>query len=180
MADMNIATKNIGRTKRQSTKVDLTAMVDLGFLLITFFMLATTMFEPKIIEVLKPEKNTTITQDVMASKTLTLMLAENNKVYWYHGLADEDNINFRLDSCGYDINGLRSVIMNRQKEVEVKHKDKSQMFVIIKPLKGSALQNIVDVFDEISICNVKRYAIADEYDDTDFKVATQLGIDLTK
>jgi len=91
MAEMNVPEsgakkgKKKARSKKMSTRVDLTAMVDLGFLLITFFMLATTFNKPKTMEIVKPAKDDD-KKDVPVikmSKTVSFLLGNNDKVYWY-------------------------------------------------------------------------------------------------
>src|SRR6478672_1071476 len=78
------------RTKKQSTKVDLTAMVDLAFLLITFFMLTTSLSKPLAMDIAKPdkdEKNKDNKLELRASQTMTILLGKNDKVAWYMGEA---------------------------------------------------------------------------------------------
>ena len=92
MAEMNVPAgggkkgHKKARSKKMSTRVDLTAMVDLGFLLITFFMLATTFNKPKTMEINKPAKDDDKKIEeppIKMSKTVSFMLGNNDKVYWY-------------------------------------------------------------------------------------------------
>lgn len=190
MAEMDVSSKGGGKhgggkkSKKQSTRVDLTAMVDLGFLLITFFMLATTMNKPKTMEVNKPEKleddEKVKEPPIKMSKTLTLMLGENDKAYWYVSPDEIDaNTALELDSVDYGPNGLRKIVKRRLREVKEQWGDdkdgNSQLFVMIKPLPGSKLKNTVDVLDEMTISNVKRYAILEPNDPIDSLVALQVG-----
>lgn len=111
MAEMNTSESGAkkghkkARSKKMSTRVDLTAMVDLGFLLITFFMLATTFNKPKTMEVNKPAKDDDKKVEeppIKMSKTLTLMLGNNDKVYWYVSPDEIDaNTQLTLDSVDY-------------------------------------------------------------------------------
>ncbi len=188
MAEMDTSSKGGGkhggtRAKKQSTRVDLTAMVDLGFLLITFFMLATTMNKPKTMEVNKPDKNEDEKKDepkIKMSKTLTLMLGSTDKAYWYVSPDEIDaKTELTLDSVDYGPNGLRKIIKRRQKEVlEQWGLDKdgiNPLFVMIKPLPGSKLKNTVDALDEMTISGVKRYAILEPTDPIDSLVAIRVG-----
>ncbi len=186
MAEMNVAgggghkkgAKKV-RGKKMSTRVDLTAMVDLGFLLITFFMLATTMNKPKTMEVNKPAKEDVDKKDeppIKMSKTATLMLGSNDKVYAYVSPDEIDvNTQLTLDSLDYSPSGLRKYIEKRQKEVGEQWGDPEQLFVMIKPLPGSNVKNIVDVLDEMTITDVKRYAILAPNDPIDSLVAVMIG-----
>lgn len=187
MAEMNVAgggghkkgSKKV-RTKKMSTRVDLTAMVDLGFLLITFFMLATTMNKPKTMEVNKPAKEDKEDKDkeppIKMSKTATLMLGARNKCYAYVSPDEIDlDTQLELDSLDYSPTGLRKFIQRRQKEVQEQWGDKDQLFVMIKPLPGSTVKNIVDVLDEMTISDVKRYAILEPNDPIDSLVAVITG-----
>ena len=167
------------RTKKMSTRVDLTAMVDLGFLLITFFMLATTMNKPKTMEVNKPakdEKEDKPEPPIKMSKTATLMLGARNKCYAYVSPDEIDaSTEITLDSLDYSPTGLRKFIQRRQKEVQEQWGDKDMLFVIIKPLPGSNVKNIVDVLDEMTINDVKRYAILEPNDPIDSLIALRTG-----
>ncbi len=168
------------RTKKLSTRVDLTAMVDLAFLLLTFFMLATTMNKPKTMEVNKPAKEDDIKKEeeppIKMSKTATLMLGDNNKVYSYVSPDEIDpNTELQLDSLDYSPQGLRSFIQRRQSEVQEMWGNKDDLFVMIKPLPGSTVKNIVDVLDEMTISDVKRYAILEPNDPIDSLVAITIG-----
>lgn len=187
MAEMNVAgggghkkgAKKV-RTKKMSTRVDLTAMVDLGFLLITFFMLATTMNKPKTMEVNKPAKEEDLKKEeeppIKMSKTATLMLGARDKLYAYVSPDEIDaSTQLELDSLEYGPNGLRKFIKRRQQEVQEMHGDKDELFVMIKPLPGSTVKNIVDVLDEMTISDVKRYAILEPNDPVDSLVAVQTG-----
>ena len=184
MAEMEVAgkggKKNKKRSKKLSTRVDLTPMVDLAFLLITFFMLATTMNKPKTMEINKPvedeKKDDEIEPTIKMSKTLNLMLGDNNKVYWY---VSPDEITagsgIELDSVDYSAQGLRAVVKRRQKEVQQQHGDKNELFVMIKPLPGSVLKNTVDALDEMTINGVTKYAILPPKEAIDSLVALQIN-----
>ncbi len=183
MAEMEVADKGKKgnkRSKKLSTRVDLTPMVDLAFLLITFFMLATTMNKPKTMEINKPvpDENEDKTEEptIKMSKTLNLMLGDNNKVYWYVS-PDEIAVGtgIELDSTDYSANGLRAVIKRRQREVQELHGDKNELFVMIKPLPGSKLKNTVDALDEMTINAVSKYAILPPKEAIDSLVALQIN-----
>ena len=181
MAEMEVAEKGKKgkRSKKLSTRVDLTPMVDLAFLLITFFMLATTMNKPKTMEINKPvdekDKDDKEEPTIKMSKTLNLMLGDNNKVYWY---VSPDEItatsSIELDSTDYSANGLRNIIKNRQRVVQELHGDKNELFVMIKPLPGSKLKNTVDALDEMTISGVTKYAILQPKEAIDSLVALQV------
>ncbi|MBK7234018.1 MAG: biopolymer transporter ExbD [Saprospiraceae bacterium] len=170
MAEMNVPEsgakkgKKKSRSKKMSTRVDLTAMVDLGFLLITFFMLATTFNKPKTMEVIKPAKDDNEDKKdqpaIKMSKTFTLLLGDNNKVYAYTSPDEVDaTTTLSVDSVDYSSKGLRRVIQERQKEVARDWGHQDTIFIMIKPLPKSKVKNTVDVLDEMSINGVKRYAI---------------------
>lgn len=160
------------RSKKLSTRVDLTPMVDLAFLLITFFMLTTTLSKPQIMPVVMPEKKLEDLEEFQATKesqVITLMLGANDKVYYYEGITDP-----KLDSTDYSAEGLRKVILDKKDRVRQLFPDKekkdektgdtkkiSQMNVIIKPTKDARYKNIVDAFDEMKICNVALYVLLD-------------------
>jgi biopolymer transport protein ExbD len=187
MAEMNTASsgghkkgaKKV-RSKKMSTRVDLTAMVDLGFLLITFFMLATTMNKPKTMEVNKPAKEKDEEEKkeppIKMSKTASVMLGARNKCYVYVSPDEIDaSTELEIDSVDYSPQGLRKFIQRRQKEVKAQWGDQDLLFVMIKPLPGSTVKNIVDVLDEMSINDVKRYAILEPNDPIDSLIAVRTG-----
>lgn len=161
------------RSKKMSTKVDFTAMVDLAFLLITFFMLTTTLAKPNIMPIIMPEKKDLNEKDLEATKesqVLTLLLGANDKVYYYEGITDA-----KLDSTDYSAEGMRKVILDKKDRVKTQwgeeekddpknpgqKKMSSKLNVIIKPTKESRYKNLVDAFDEMKICNVARYVMLD-------------------
>ena len=163
-----------GKPKKMSTRVDLTPMVDLGFLLITFFMLTTTLSKPQIMALVMPDKDVKLPdlEPVKESKVLTLILGDNDKVYWYEGITD-----VKLDSTDYSAEGLRKVILNKMDKVKVLHnledykdvktqeeKKGSFINVIIKPTKEARYKNLVDALDEMSITKVRYYVILDVSD----------------
>lgn len=164
--------------KKLSTRVDMTPMVDLGFLLITFFMLATTMSKPTSMSLAVPDKNEDKTQEqtepIRASKVLTLFLGADDNVYYLDGVAsDDDNAVAALKSVGYGYD-LRSVIFNSQKRInsqnEKDEKGNDPFIVVIKPTEVATYKNIVDVLDEMAITKSKRYALVDNLTDSEKKV----------
>ncbi len=162
------------RSKKMSTRIDFTPMVDLGFLLITFFMLTTTLAKPQILALVMPDKDIDKEdiEPVKESKVLTLLLGANDKVYWYEGITDA-----KLDSTDYSAEGVRDVILKKMDKVkeqfgldDYKKKNKegveedlkgSFINVIIKPMKDARYKNLVDALDEMAICKVRYYVILD-------------------
>lgn len=146
-------------SRRQSTKVDLTAMVDLGFLLITFFMLATTMAKPTSMQILKPTTDGD-SSPYPQSKTATLLIGTKDKVYTY-SMPDEMSTpsELMIDSVSFSSIGLRKYLQRRQSEVGAKWGDKDMLYVLIKPLPGTPYKHMIDVLDEMLINDVKRYSI---------------------
>jgi biopolymer transport protein ExbD len=148
------------RTKKKSTRVDLTAMVDLAFLLVTFFMLTTTLNKPKAQDLVMPDKDLK-NQDqkpVPESRTLTILLGANNKIEWYRGLVDKPLGSPTTDNYGKD--GIRKTIIETQKKIFDESGGKP-MIVLVKPSDKSIYKNMVDIMDELNIAKVDIRAIVD-------------------
>lgn len=152
---------------RVSTRVDMTPMVDLGFLLITFFMLATTMSKPASMSVFVPDKTDIDNgQPIRASGVLTLFLGAHDEIYYLDGVAataDSASASLKIARPGLE---LRNVIFAAQKRVRMfMHRDgeeDSGLIVVIKPTPLSSYKNMVDAMDEMAITKSRRYALVDE------------------
>jgi len=145
------------RSKKKSTRVDLTAMVDLAFLLITFFILTTTLNKPKAMELIMPDKDDKNTQlPVPASRTLTLLLGSNNKLVWFLGEPGKSVPTVE----GYGKNDLRKTLIDKNKEVMAGSGGKA-MIVIVKASDKSTYNNLVTVMDELNIVDIEQRAIVD-------------------
>jgi biopolymer transport protein ExbD len=157
--------KKKGR-KKMSTRIDLTPMVDLGFLLVTFFMLTTTFSKPQTMEInlpVKPKDEVTTEDEnaVKASKALTLIIDGENKIYWYQGLPGEANL---PEVTNFSADGIRKILLEKNTTVQ-------DLVVLIKPTDEANYKNVVDILDEMNISNIKRYALVD---------ITPLDLDLIK
>jgi biopolymer transport protein ExbD len=152
MAEIN--SSGGGKRKKASTKVDMTPMVDLAFLLITFFMLTTTFGKPQAMLVNMPDKTSDNQQQALKeSKALTILLGEGDKVFYFQGLQNQD-----LIATDYSAKGIRDVLLQKNKEVD-------GLVVLIKAHARARYKNMVDMLDEMHITNTQRYAIVDMTDD---------------
>ena len=144
------------RCKKLSTRVDLTPMVDLGFLLITFFIFTTTMSQANAMKVIVPADDDIVSKPpkTPAEKTISLLLGGNDKVYYYHGTAID-----QLNETDYSANGLRQILMQKQKIAAASFPHKPGITVLIKPLSASSYRNIVDVLDEMQINDIRTYVL---------------------
>jgi biopolymer transport protein ExbD len=151
------------RSTKKSTNVDLTPMVDLGFLLITFFVFTTTMATPTAMQLNTPKDKTDTRDELKASCVLTVMLEKNNEIKYYEGLSTEAD-HPTVISFGKD--GIRKVIMAKRTEVQKRTGNADNFILIIKATDKSSFQNFVDIVDETTICCVKHYytAVLDEND----------------
>jgi biopolymer transport protein ExbD len=148
--------KKKGR-KKMSTRIDLTPMVDLGFLLVTFFMLTTTFSKPQTMEINMPVKPKGEVKEeeqnaLKASKAFNILIGGNNKVFWYRGLPTEPVE--PVTATNYTADGLRKILLERNASIP-------EMVVLIKPTNDANYKNVVDVLDEMNISNIKRYALVD-------------------
>ncbi|TGE20342.1 biopolymer transporter ExbD [Hymenobacter aquaticus] len=143
------------RAKKMSTKIDMTPMVDLAFLLLTFFMLTTTFSKPTVMQLTMPvkEKNPEEQTQIKASDAFTVLLDENNKIYYYDGLLDKD-VKPELKASSYDANGIRKTILERRAA-------NPKVVVLIKAADKSNYKNMVDILDEMNITDQKKYALVD-------------------
>ncbi|MBC8032526.1 MAG: biopolymer transporter ExbD [Chitinophagaceae bacterium] len=144
----------VKKSKKQSTKVDLTPMVDLGFLLITFFIFTTTMSEATAMNLNLP-KDTDKPEDQNKAKesgALTVLLGGNDVIYYYEGILAADGSNFKTTTQ----KEVRNVILNKKRST-----NPSDFVVVIKPDSSSTYKNTVDILDEMTIDDVKRYALVD-------------------
>lgn len=143
------------RSKKLSTRVDLTPMVDLGFLLITFFIFTTTMSESKAMRVIVPSDEPDGDPPKTAhSKTISLVLADDDKIYYYHGLDTKT-----VAATDYSASGIRSVLQQKIRAVDAASGRKGETTVLIKPTDGARYRNLVDILDEILINGVKKYVL---------------------
>ncbi len=141
----------VKKGKKLSTRVDLTPMVDLGFLLITFFIFTTTMSQPTAMKLFlpkdvdKPEEQ----NKVKASAVLTLMLGKNDQVYYYEG---DDPTKLQ----GTNFKAVRDIILDKKRRTDPK-----DFVVVLKPTQDATYKNTVNILDEMTIDAVKRFALVD-------------------
>src|ERR1700753_2955904 len=154
----------VKKGKKQSTRVDLTPMVDLGFLLITFFIFTTTMSQPTTMklnlpkDVDKPEDQNKLKE----SAAFTVMPSKQDQVYYYEGLDPS-----KIQTASFK--NIRDIILDKKRRTDPK-----DFMVIIKPTKDATYKNTVDILDEMTIDEVKRYALVDiTPDEYKFVAATE-------
>ncbi len=156
------------RSKKQNSTVDLTAMVDLAFLLITFFMLTTSLSKPQSMPLGLPAKDDPnepippVKTD--QRRTVTVILGKNNAIKWYHGLLEAPEANGKPQNTSYGKDGIRKILLERVQSVpQVTGDLKKGLIVIIKPTSKSNYRNLVDILDEMVISKVDTYAIVNDF-----------------
>jgi biopolymer transport protein ExbD len=194
MADIQVEEKSKGgkkKPKKGDARVDMTPMVDLMSLLITFFMLTAAFSKPKVMEIVLPEKikkNEKVEPPKIAeSRTLNIILGPDDKVFWYPGKADPDVT--VLQETDFSDQGIRQVLLDRNRalfrkiadfedqvirgEIEIKQDslrsaisqlkkdDDTGPIVLIKAYKTARYKNFVDIIDEMSIVGIARYTFTD-------------------
>jgi biopolymer transport protein ExbD len=143
----------VKKAKKMSTKVDLTPMVDLGFLLITFFVFTTTMSQPTAMKLFLPKDTDEKDQNkAKESGSLTLLLGKNRTVYYYEGILKPDGSNFK----NTNFSGLRQVILDKKRSTPP-----DDLVIVVKPDNDATFKDVVDVLDEMTINVIKRYAMVD-------------------
>lgn len=161
----------VKKGKKLSTRIDLTPMVDLGFLLITFFMYTTTMSKPKTMEINMPYKDENMQKDdqnkVKESTAMTILLSKDHRVYYYEGIGSDATKPPELKVTGFKADkGIRDAIIAKKKMVEDMKRSgalspKDQATILIKPDDNSTYEDLVNILDEMSINDVKVYAVVD-------------------
>jgi biopolymer transport protein ExbD len=139
------------RVKKSSTRIDMTPMVDLAFLLLTFFVMTTTLNKPQAMQVTMPDKPKDGDEqpEVNEKNVLTLVLGENDKIYWYMGITDP-----KVDVADFSATGIRKVLQEKKAELP-------KLIVLIKSMDEARYKNMVDILDEMNISSVQRFALVD-------------------
>ena len=147
-------------------RVDLTPMVDLGFLLITFFVFTNTMAHPTAMNLVMPNDKQAPGDIVCESCVLTLLLSGNNVVKYYEGMPGERTA---VRETSFYYQGIRDLIVRKKALIRQIADSTKQLVLIIKSDTASTFQNFVDVIDEVAINNVRHYYLS-PVDETDKKV----------
>lgn len=154
--ETTISKKKAKRFNKKATRIDLTPMVDLGFLLITFFVFTTTMSTQTAMKVNMPFDKVGPDDPVCESCVLTVLLEKNNTISYYEGAAENNPM---VKQTGYSSAEIRTVLMNKMYKVAAVRGKKEAFILIIKPTSASSFKNFVDITDEAAICNIARYYI---------------------
>ena len=166
MAEVNISTgsdrhRGFACSKKLSTRVDLTPMVDLGFLLITFFIFTYQMSKPSAMKLIMPAEGAS--SQVGESAALTVIASASNTIFYYHGSLTNALRNGSYGYTNYSPRaGLGDIIRMKQLAMDrVKPGNRKELMLIIKPAEGSKFENIINALDEVLINDVSHYAIVD-------------------
>lgn len=195
--------KKGNKQKKMNIRVDFTPMVDMNMLLITFFMLCTSLSKPQTMEISMPSNDKNITEEqqnkVKASQALTLLLGEDGKLYYYEGEPDYKNYT-SLKETTYEASGLRKLLLSKnyeavkkvrelkdkkarleiteeecKKEIASVKSGKNTPTVIIKAMDKSTYKNLIDALDEMQICSIGKYVIVDITDGDRFLIDNYLS-----
>lgn len=182
------------RPKKHSSHIDMTPMVDLMCLLITFFMLTTAFSKAKVMVITMPDKSTDEKDknqpQISAFRTLNIILSEGDKVYYYIGMADPKKPPMpTLVKTNFSKDGIRKVLLDKNRDLftkiaeyrdkrvtgkivvsdttldneikRMKRDDKKGPIVLIKADEKAKYKDIVNIIDEMAICDIASYAIVD-------------------
>jgi biopolymer transport protein ExbD len=150
------------RMKKATLQVDMTPMVDLGFLLITFFIFTATISEPQETDLFMPAvgEPTKIQDDYV----LTTLLAKDNRIFVYPGRWQDAYRDHRVRETSYFVkNGLGNDVREKQKQLDLLfgNGSRKKLMLLIKPGDQATYQNIINALDEVMINNVGKYAIVE-------------------
>lgn len=148
------------RSKKQPPHVDLTPMVDLAFLLITFFMLVTTFNKPNVMDLGLPAKpkddQKAPDTEIKLSNSISIIIGKDNRVFYHQ--QDQTSLNDQnFTETTFDREGIRAVVQQAKARAE----DKEKFTVIIKPTDEALYKNFVDMLDEMAITKNERYGITE-------------------
>ena len=152
--------ENKVRSKKASTRVDMTPLADLGFLLITFFMFTTTFSKPNVMGLNMPPKepkdNVAPPDEIDLRNSISIIMGADNTIYWHQ----QDKLELTADNLietNYSKEGIRNdILAAKQRAIKP-----DNFTVIIKPSDESNYENLVNVLDEMEITESKRYGIVD-------------------
>ena len=157
MAEIQQNTRSAGkkpRAAKRSFRLDMTPMVDLAFLLLTFFMLTTTFAKPNVMALNMPVDSPQKSM-VPMTKAMTVLLGKNHRVFYYFGLnapADKSVAVPELHATSFAANGIRQALLARLRQ-------QPATVVLIKPTADAQYRDMVDILDEMTITNQKKYAL---------------------
>ena len=137
----------VKKGKKLSTRVDLTPMVDLGFLLITFFVFTTTMSQSTAMNMNEPKDEKDKEMKVKNSGAMTILLGKGNQVYYYYGQLDPNTISEQFKSTNFK--DIRKLILDKKVATPI-----DDLMYIIKSDKSSTFKNAIDILDEMVISAV--------------------------
>lgn len=154
------------KSKKKSTHVDMTPMSDVAFLLITFFMLTTTLQRAKTMDLFLPQDvdNPEEQNKVKESQALTILLGEDNQIFYYEGIGKNaaKNPAELVKKTSYKLNGgIGDVIINKKKSVLQNSGRRDSIIVIIKAEKDATYNNMVSILDDMNIYEIGKYALVD-------------------
>lgn len=154
MAEMDVSSggshkkgPGVKKSKKLSTRVDLTPMVDLGFLLITFFVFTTTMSQNTAMAMNEPKDDKDKQMKVKNSGAMTILLGKGNQVYYYYGQLQPETISQEFKSTTFK--GIRPLILAKLQSTNI-----DDLMYIIKSDDQSTFKNAIDILDEMQICTV--------------------------
>lgn len=176
------------RAKKLSTRIDMTPMVDLAFLLLTFFVLTSTFSKPKVLRMIFPEKKENPQDKPPVVKDgLTLIVDKDNKLYHYTGGLKELK---QMETTDYSHEGLRKILkernrwlLNELKKIQTesdngpkndtaferkinerleKAQRDAKFVVVVKHTPEASYKNMIDVVDEFLIAQVGKYFVVDD------------------
>lgn len=141
------------RIKKNAINVDMNPMVDLAFLLLTFFMLATTFSQPQTMELIMPVNpdvdDVQKEQAVKESRALNIVLSGKDQIYCYQGLTSPEVIKMDCNSSE-----VKTLLIDKKTTVQ-------GLIVLIKAEESSRYENLIDILDELNQIGIERYAIAE-------------------
>ena len=144
--------------KKHNLKIDMTPMVDLGFLLISFFVITTELSRPKAMDLFMPVDGPPT--PAALSKTITFLAGANNNLFYYYGEEKDAGMQNGVFKISWDEkNGIGKIIREKQIQLDNSKGGREEMVVIIKAGKESTYKNVVDILDEMTIHGVTRYAV---------------------
>lgn len=148
---------------RKGLYIDMTPMVDLAFLLLTFFVMTSVLVKPFSLQLDQPDEKTTAPRPpIKPERVLNIVLGEHDKIYWY--VADKPEV--KLTS--FSAEGIRKVLREKNKHI-------NKMYVLIKPTGKSKYRNVIDILDEMAISNIERFALV-KTDDMDDRLIAASGL----